>query len=126
MLVWVPRNRRVWAQILGVDRDVSTRSLKKAYRRLSLKYHPDKQVNPTKAEAKAAQDKFMEISEAFGVLNDPEKRRVYDQWGEEGLDDQQSGGGGGGRDPFSMFHNFGFGQRRQARPQRGPDVRVRV
>ena len=111
------------SQILGVDRGATTKVLKKSYRRLSLKYHPDKQAGAGKEAAEAAQAKFMELTEAYEVLSDPEKRRLFDQYGEEGLKQQNERGGG--HDPFSMF-NFGGGRRSQG-PQRGPDVRaVRV
>jgi len=89
---------------LGVPRDATVKQIKKAYRELSLKYHPDKQKdNPD------AQNKFVEISQAYEVLSDEEKRRIYDQYGEEGL---KGGGGGGGfnfRSPFDIFSSFGFG-----------------
>ena len=76
---------------LGVKRNANKRELKKAYRKLALKYHPDK--NP-KNKAKATK-KFEELSTAYEVLNDPEKRRIYDQVGEEGLKRGAGGGGGG-------------------------------
>lgn len=79
-------------KILGVKKDANKKALTKAYRKLALKYHPDK--NP-KNKVKATQ-KFEELSAAYEVLNDPEKRRIYDQVGEEGL--KRGGGGGGGGD----------------------------
>lgn len=75
--------------ILGVPRDADAAALKKAYRKLAMKWHPDK--NPNNVEE--AQAKFQEISEAYDVLSDPKKREVYDQFGEEGL---KAGGGPGG------------------------------
>jgi len=88
-------------QILGVSRDATSKEIGKAYRELSLKYHPDKNKgDPT------AQEKFVEISQAYEVLSDDEKRRIYDQYGEEGL---QQGGGNSFRNPFDIFANFGFG-----------------
>uniref|UniRef100_A0A7R9U656 J domain-containing protein n=1 Tax=Pinguiococcus pyrenoidosus TaxID=172671 RepID=A0A7R9U656_9STRA len=103
-------------KLLGVKRNADEAALKKAYRKLALKYHPDK--NPDDQEG--AQKKFTEVSEAYEVLSDPEKRRIYDQVGEEGLKNQQAGRGGGGRgggfqfhgaqDPFKMFEDiFGPG-----------------
>lgn len=80
--------------ILGVPRDADAAALKKAYRKLAMKWHPDK--NPD--NQKEAQEKFQEISEAYDVLNDPEKRRIYDQFGEDGL---KAGGGGG---PGRSYH----------------------
>ena len=106
-------------KILGVRRNANDKQLKKSYRKLALKYHPDK---VPEEERDAAQDKFVEISEAYNVLSDPEKREIYDQYGEEGLkhgggggesggfhhQHGQYGGGGGGfrRDPFEMFNDF--------------------
>ncbi|MDH7516853.1 MAG: molecular chaperone DnaJ [Candidatus Thermoplasmatota archaeon] len=75
--------KRDYYEILGVDRNATKEEIKKAYRRLALKYHPDK--NPDK---KAAEEKFKEISEAYAVLYDDEKRRLYDQYGHAGIDQQ--------------------------------------
>ena len=77
---------------LGVKKNANKKELKKAYRKLALKYHPDK--NPKNKE-KATQ-KFEELSTAYEVLNDPTKRRIYDQQGPEGLNRGAGGGGGGG------------------------------
>jgi DnaJ-class molecular chaperone len=66
-------------RILGVSRTANDDELKKAYRKLALKYHPDKNKSPS------AEDKFKEIGEAYDVLSDEKKRRIYDQLGEEGL-----------------------------------------
>lgn len=89
--------------ILGVTPDADESTLKKAYRKLALKYHPDK--NPDAGE------KFKEISMAYEVLSDPEKRRIYDQHGEQGI--KEGGGGGGGfhspMDIFDMFFGGGGG-----------------
>lgn len=74
-------------EILGVSRDADATALKKAYRKLALRWHPDK--NPNNQEE--AQKKFQEITEAFSILNDPEKRRTYDQFGEEGLNNGNGG-----------------------------------
>jgi len=75
--------------ILGVSRNADDAELKKAYRKLAMKWHPDK----NKDNQAAAQAKFQEISEAYDILSDPEKRKIYDQFGEDGL---KAGGGGGG------------------------------
>lgn len=83
-------------KILGVDKSASDADLKKAYRKLAIKYHPDKN------QSKDAEEKFKEIGLAYEVLKDPKKRKVYDQFGEAGL--QNGGGsGGGGMPDFSQF-----------------------
>jgi curved DNA-binding protein len=83
-------------KILGVDRKASDGEIKKAYRRLAMKYHPDH----TKGE-KSAEDKFKQISEAYAVLSDKDKRRQYDQFGAEGFRQQYS--------QEDIFRNFDFG-----------------
>ncbi len=80
-------------QILGVDRKTSDEEIKRAYRKLALKYHPDRNPNDSKAE-----DKFKEINEAYQVLGDSEKRKRYDQLGESYTRWQQRGGAPGGFD----------------------------
>ncbi len=119
-------NKRDYYEILGVDRSVDEQGLKSAYRRLALKYHPDR--NPGD---KQAEEKFKEAAEAYSVLSDPEKRRTYDRFGHQGL----QGVATGGFDPsiFSDFSDilgdfFGFGDlfgggRRRSRPMQGDDVR---
>lgn len=99
-------------KVLDIDRAADEATIKKAYRKLSRKYHPDKSKEP-EAEAK-----FVEIARAYEVLSDPEKRTVYDRHGEEGVKQLESGKGGGGANPFDLFQNF-FG-RRQPQTQRGP------
>ncbi|XP_031567043.1 dnaJ homolog subfamily B member 11-like [Actinia tenebrosa] len=87
--------------ILGVPRDASTNQIKRAYRKLAMKWHPDKNK-----EDPSAQDKFQDIGSAYEVLSDKEKRKIYDSRGEEGL---SQSGMGHGEDPFSSFFGgFGF------------------
>ncbi|KAG1142193.1 hypothetical protein G6F37_002285 [Rhizopus arrhizus] len=106
--------------ILGVSPSASESELKKAYRKLALKYHPDK--NPD------AGDQFKEISHAYEILSDPEKREVYDQYGEEGLNGQGGMGGMNAEDLFSQLFGggggfFGGGGRRGPQgPRRGKDM----
>ena len=90
---------RDFYKILGVERDASENELKKAYRKLAMKWHPDK--NPDKQEQ--AEKKFKEVSEAYEVLTDPKKKEIYDRYGEDGLQDG-FGGSGGGAHGFSQQH----------------------
>ena len=117
--------KRDYYEILGVARTASLDDVKKAYRKMALKYHPDKNTSDP-----AAEEKFKEAAEAYGVLSDEEKRAQYDRYGHSGL------GGMGGFDPsqFADFGDilgdlFGFGdlfgasRRRSTRPARGNDLR---
>lgn len=89
-------------QVLGVSRDASDSEIKKAYRKLAIQYHPDK--NPGDKEA---EEKFKEISAAFDILKDPEKRAKYDQFGHDAF---RGGYSSGGVDPFDLFKDvFGGG-----------------
>ena len=81
-------SKRDYYEVLGVSKDADDAALKKAYRVLAKKYHPD--ANPGNAEAEA---KFKEASEAYGILSDPEKRKMYDQFGHAAF--EQGGGAGG-------------------------------
>eukprot|EP00030_Apusomonadida_sp_AF-17_P007471 a841449_44.p1 GENE.a841449_44~~a841449_44.p1 ORF type:complete len:398 (-),score=172.57 a841449_44:19-1140(-) len=106
--------------LLGVSRSATTRDIKKAYRKLSLETHPDK--NPGNA---AAQERFLEITTAYEVLSDDNKRRVYDQHGEEGLKNMNNQqGGGGGMFNFADLFGFGGGGQQQQRERKGPNIVV--
>jgi len=93
-------------KILGVSRGASDDEIKKAYRKLALKYHPDKNQKP------GAEEKFKEIGEAYDVLSDTRKKQIYDQYGEDGLKGGLGGTGGGGQSahPGAGMPNFGDGQ----------------
>lgn len=110
-------------KILSLDRDASERDLKKAYRRLSKKYHPDKNRND-----ESAAKKFVEINEAYETLSDKELRRIYNQYGAEGVNKhkQRQQGGGGGRNPFDIFNQFFGGGGHFGGQRRGPDMELRV
>jgi len=116
--------KRDYYEILGVGRNATQEEIKKAYRKLARKYHPD--VNPNDKEA---EEKFKEVQEAYDVLSDPEKKARYDQFGHAGTSDQGFGGFGGSDfggfgDIFDMFFGgFGGGSRRQG-PQKGDDLRL--
>ncbi len=90
-------------QVLGVERNSTEADIKKAYRKLAIKFHPDK--NPGDSES---EEKFKEISAAFEILKDPDKRRKYDQYGHDAFRGGPSGGQG--VDPFDLFRDaFGGG-----------------
>ena len=91
-------NKRDYYEVLGVDKNVSEEDLKRAYRKLAKKYHPD--ANPD--NKKEAEEKFKEVTEAYEVLSDPQKRKMYDQFGAEG---PQGFGGGAGR-PGGGYYSY--------------------
>eukprot|EP00292_Cryptomonas_paramecium_P022245 CAMPEP_0113690448 /NCGR_PEP_ID=MMETSP0038_2-20120614/17797_1 /TAXON_ID=2898 /ORGANISM="Cryptomonas paramecium" /LENGTH=161 /DNA_ID=CAMNT_0000611775 /DNA_START=96 /DNA_END=578 /DNA_ORIENTATION=- /assembly_acc=CAM_ASM_000170 len=98
--------------LLGVSKNADEAALKKAYRKLALKLHPDRNPPEKKAES---EKKFREMSEAYHVLSDPEKRKIYDQYGEEGLKMSEGGGGGGGGFQEGFPFEFGGGGGQQFR-----------
>jgi len=123
--------KRDYYAVLGLEKGVSEEEIKKAYRRLAVKYHPDK--NPGD---KAAEENFKELGEAYEVLNDPQKRAAYDQYGHAAFDRRPGGfsRGGGFHDPFEVFREvfgggsifedlFGAGQQDPSQSQRGDDLR---
>jgi molecular chaperone DnaJ len=125
-------SKRDYYEILGVDRNADEATLKKAYRKLAMKYHPDR--NP---DNKEAEQKFKEINEAYEVLSDKEKRSMYDQFGHAGVNGNGQGGFSGGFSGFGGFEDifgdifdmFGGGfssGKRKNRPQKGPDIKVQV
>ena len=125
--------KRDYYEVLGISKTASEEEIKKAYRQIAIKYHPDR--NPGD---KQAEEKFKEAAEAYNVLHDPQKRQQYDQFGFNGP--MGSGGGFGGfgtsmnmDDIFSMFgdifggHGFGgFGGGSRVQQQRGSDLRLKV
>ncbi|KAG0351695.1 hypothetical protein BC939DRAFT_392096 [Gamsiella multidivaricata] len=111
-------------KVLGLTRSASSKEIKKQYKVLSKKYHPDK--NPGNKEA---EEKFVEVAAAYEVLSDKEKKSIYDRYGEEGLKQQQQQGHGGFHDPFDIFAQFfGGGSRHQHAEQerRGPELRMEL
>ena len=136
--------KRDYYEVLGVDRKATPDEIKKAYRKMAIKYHPDK--NPGD---KAAEEKFKEAAEAYDVLSNPEKREKYDQFGHsmgpQGFGGMGGGGGfGGGMSMEDIFAQFGDifgggafggfggfggatgGRRSRPRQRRGSDLRIRV
>lgn len=128
--------KRDYYEVLGVDKNASADDIKKAYRKLALKYHPDRNKGDKEAEKK-----FKEANEAYEVLSDDEKRRNYDQFGHAGVDGQGFGGFSGGagfggfEDIFSDIFGGGFGgfggfggSAGSARrgPSRGADMRINL
>ena len=129
--------KRDYYEVLGVTKTSSADEIKKAYRKMAVKYHPDK--NPGDKEA---EDKFKEASEAYEILSEPQKKAAYDQYGHAAFDARSRGGGGGAHDPFDIFREafggggggggsifddlFGGGGGRRSNPngpERGSDMR---
>ena len=125
-------SKRDYYEVLGLERKADAEEIKKAYRKLAVKFHPDK--NPGD---KAAEEKFKEIGEAYEVLSDPQQRAAYDQYGHAAFDRRAGGfarGTGGFHDPFEIFREvfgagnifedlFGGSRMDPNQPQRGDDLR---
>ena len=114
--------KRDYYEVLGVGRQASAEELKRAFRRLAMQYHPDRNPNDP-----AAAERFKECSEAYGVLSDPEKRRSYDMFGHAGVSQAGSGFSGfegfGFGDIFDTFFGGGAASRAGRRASRGDDLR---
>lgn len=124
--------KRDYYEVLGVDKNADDATIKKAYRTLAKKYHPD--MNPGDKEAEA---KFKEVNEAYDVLSDPDKKAKYDQYGHAAFDPSAGGGAGfggfgdfGGFDINDIFSSFfggaSGGSTRRNGPVRGDDITVRL
>ncbi|MCL1050932.1 molecular chaperone DnaJ [Shewanella abyssi] len=121
-------SKRDFYEVLGVGRDASEREVKKAYKRLAMKFHPDR--NPGNKEAEAS---FKEAKEAYEILTDSDKKAAYDQFGHAGVDPSRGGGGHGGADFGDVFGDvfgdiFGGGRRGggQRQAARGSDLRYNL
>lgn len=137
---------RDYYDVLGISRNADLSAIKKAYRKMALKYHPDR-AKDSGMDPKAAEEKFKEISEAYSILSDNEKRKQYDMFGHDAFSQYTRGGKGGFRmdiDPFEIFSQFFSGDdifssfqtrgspfsgrgspfRRTPTPQRGTNVKI--
>ena len=115
--------KRDYYDILGIPRDASEQDVKKAYRKLAMKYHPDRNPGDTEAE-----EKFKELSEAAEVLSDQEKRSTYDQFGHSAFEGGASGGFSGSGNFSSIFEDvfgdiFSGGRGGGQRAHRGSDLK---
>ena len=99
--------KRDYYEVLGLQKGASADDIKKAYRKLAMKWHPDKWTTSSEAEQKTAEQNFKEVGEAYAVLSDDQKRARYDQFGHAGMSGGFGGGAGGGN-PFEGFGGAGF------------------
>ncbi|WP_413113948.1 molecular chaperone DnaJ [Thaumasiovibrio sp. DFM-14] len=125
-------SKRDYYEVLGVSRDASERDIKKAYKRLAMKFHPDRNAGDD-----SAADKFKEVKEAYEILTDAQKKAAYDQYGHAAFEQGGFGGGGFGGgaggdfgdifgDVFGDIFGGGGGRRQQQRAQRGSDLRYNM
>lgn len=132
-------SKRDYYQVLGVAKGASDDEIKKSYRKLAMKYHPDRVASLSDKEKKEAEDKFKELQEAYAVLSDPQKKQMYDQFGHDAVNGNSAGGGGFGgagfsgnfEDIFGAFGDiFGGGGRSaggsRAGASRGQDLEVQI
>src|SRR4030088_980013 len=114
--------KRDYYEVLGVSRTATAEELKRAYRKLALQFHPDR--NPTDPQAEA---RFKEVNEAYEVLSDQSKRQRYDSFGHagtQGMPGFDAGGFGGINDIFDMFFGQAAAGRARSGPRRGADLRL--
>jgi molecular chaperone DnaJ len=117
-------SKRDCYEVLGLSRDAEDKEIKKAYKRLAMKYHPDR----TKGDAELG-EKFKEVKEAYEILSDPQKKAAFDQYGHDGVNQQGHGGGGFGGGGFDDIFGDIFGGGRRGgpqRPQQGSDLRYNM
>ena len=125
-------SKRDYYEILGISKSADAKEIKKSYRKLAIKYHPDKNPNDKQAE-----EKFKEAAEAYDVLSNPEKRQRYDQFGHAGMGGAAGGGFGGGMNMDDIFSQFGDifggggfggfgGGGRGRRVTKGSNLRIRL
>ena len=133
-------SKRDYYEVLGVSKGANDDEIKKAYRKLAMKFHPDRASALSEAEKKKSEEKFKEIQEAYAVLSDPQKRQMYEQFGHAGVGGNSASGGqsggfqqGGFDDMFDSFGDFfgggsrrGGGGRIHNGPLRGNDLEYRT